>query len=69
MAELQTTTTSLLVISLVILTVKNSTGKSVTLDLNLAPEWKAEITQRASDYGNLNLFFFAMTISVKSKLS
>ena len=28
-----------------------STGKSVVVNLNLAPEWKREITQRASDYG------------------
>lgn len=32
------------------LTAKDSTGKSVTMNLNLSPEWKAEIQQRASDY-------------------
>ena len=50
-------TTSLSLISLVCFNVvKYSTGKSVAVDLNLTPEWQAEITQRASDYGNLSLF-------------
>lgn len=43
---------SLLLISFVILSIEHSLGKSVSVDLNLAPEWKAEITKRASDYGN-----------------
>ncbi|KAM7443920.1 hypothetical protein ABFA07_007300 [Porites harrisoni] len=41
---------SLLLISCVILSIEHSLGKSVSVDLNLAPEWKAEITKRASDY-------------------
>ncbi|KAL9971785.1 hypothetical protein ACROYT_G017992 [Oculina patagonica] len=39
-----------LLFSFALLCVKYSTGKSVVVDLNLAPEWKREITQRASDY-------------------
>ena len=31
--------------------IEYSTGKSVVVNLNLAPEWKREITQRAADYG------------------
>lgn len=59
MAKLKITT-GLLVISLVVLSLKDSSGKSMTMNLTLtpklSPEWKAEITQRASDYGNLSLF-------------
>lgn len=33
-----------------LLCVEYSTGKSVVVNLNLAPEWKREITQRAADY-------------------
>ena len=53
MAELR----NLLVTSFMVIlqTIKDSTCKSATLDLNLAPEWKAEISRRASDYGNLLL--------------
>lgn len=46
-----------LLFSFALLCVKHSTGKSVVVDLNLAPEWKREITQRASDYGKMMLFF------------
>ena len=51
MAELR----NLLVTSFMVIlqTIKDSTCKSATLNLNLAPEWKAEISRRASDYGNL----------------
>lgn len=42
---------TLLLFSFALLCVEYSTGKSVVVDLNLAPEWKREITQRASDYG------------------
>ena len=59
MAKLKITT-GLLVISLVFLSFKHSTGKSLTANFTLTPkltpEWKAEITQRASDYGNVSLF-------------
>ena len=50
---------NLLVTSFMVIlqTIKDSTCKSVTLNLNLAPEWKAEISRRASDYGNLLLKF------------
>lgn len=48
---------SLLLISCVILSIEHSLGKSVSVDLNLAPEWKAEITKRASDYGNTKFYF------------
>ena len=53
MAELR----NLLVTSFMVIlqTIKDSTCKSATLNLNLAPEWKAEISRRASDYGNLLL--------------
>ena len=47
---------SLLLISFVILSIEHSLGKSVSVDLNLAPEWKAEITKRASDYGNSKFY-------------
>ena len=43
-------------ISFVILSIEHSLGKSVSVDLNLAPEWKAEITKRASDYGNTKFY-------------
>ncbi|XP_029203410.1 BPI fold-containing family C protein-like [Acropora millepora] len=48
MAELR----NLLVTSFMVIlqTIKDSTCKSATLNLNLAPEWKAEISRRASDY-------------------
>lgn len=36
---------------LALLCVEYSTGKSVIVNLNLASEWKKEITQRAADYG------------------
>ena len=53
MAELR----NLLVTSIMVIlqAIKDSTCKSATLNLNLAPEWKAEISRRASDYGNLLL--------------
>ena len=53
MAELH----NLLVTSFMVIlqTIKDSTCKSATLNLNLAPEWKAEISRRAFDYGNLLL--------------
>ena len=53
MAELR----NLLVTSFMVIlqTIKDSTCKSVRLNLNLAPEWKAQITRRASDHGNLLL--------------
>ena len=42
----------LLLLSLLSLSsIEYSTGKSVVVNLNLAPEWKREITQRAADYG------------------
>lgn len=41
---------SLFIISFVLLFVKQSTCKSVAVDLNLSPEWNAEITQRTSEY-------------------
>ena len=47
---------SLLLISCVILSIEHSLGKSVSVDLDLAPEWKAEITKRASDYGNTKFY-------------
>lgn len=41
--------------SSVIFVVEHCSAKNIDIDLNLAPEWKREITQRASDYGK-NLF-------------
>lgn len=36
--------------SSVIFVVEHCSAKNIDIDLNLAPEWKREITQRASDY-------------------
>ena len=59
MAELQLTRNLLLIFFFVIRhTMQESTGKSVTMNFDLVPEWKAEISQRASDYGNLLNFCF-----------
>ncbi|XP_068718135.1 bactericidal permeability-increasing protein-like isoform X1 [Montipora capricornis] len=51
MAELQLTRNLLLIFFFVIRhTMQESTGKSVTMNFDLVPEWKTEISQRASDY-------------------
>ena len=59
MAERKINRTFLL-LSFALLCVKHSTGKSVVVDLNLAPEWKREITQRASDYGKMICLFLSL---------
>lgn len=44
--------------SVVFYVIEHSTAKSIDVDLNLAPEWKREITQRASDYGKSDTYVF-----------